>query len=239
MLYVGFEDFKMDIQKSQATLILTARAELKRRSDGMSLYSRVIEYQDTDTLQNWTKNDLALWHDFGNFAAHYLSRELAGETFFRARVPDSLTPVATDSAKSDKKNPHRYLSKTPMPELAWKHVLLERNPDGTPATPIDPADIAYDIEVYSSHRLVYASRQIPTQSHVVGIELDCADDYRWSVRPTYLIGDDVTYGEWMRRDPDDAGAAKGRNGLVGRNASIAPAYTQDFPELEIKCGKRR
>ena len=241
VLYVGFEDFKMDVQKTQATLILTAKAVIQRHSDGMTLYSRVIEYQDTDTLKNWTANDLALWHDFGNFAAHYLARELAGETFYRALVPSSIEPRASASAKADKKIEHRYVSKTQSPELAWEHVLLDRNPDGTPADPIDAGDIAYDLEIYDAHRLVYASRQIPAQSHVVGIELPC-QTYRWSVRPTYYRGDsgnDVTYGDWMRRAPDEAGALKGRNGLIGRNASIAPAYTQDFAELDIRCGKKK
>ena len=238
VLYVGFNDFKMDIQKDQATLILTARAELKRRSDGMTLYSRVIEYQDTDSLRNWTKNNLALWHDYSNFAAHYLARELAGETFSRALLPNSLAPEATTSAKKDKKTEFRYVSKSATPELAWQHILLEQNPDGTPARRIEEGDIAYDLEIYDAHRLVYAARRLPAKSHLVGIELPCQETYRWSVRPTYFTGDDVAYGEWMRRAPDNVGAAKGRNGLIGRNASVAPAYTQDFAELELRCRSR-
>ena len=86
---------------------------------------------------------------------------------------------------------------------------------------------------------MYSYRDLLATTHVVGFELDGCQTYRWSVRPTYRLGDDVYHGEWMRRAPDDANAAKGRNGLIGRKASIAPAYTQDFPELEIKCGRRR
>lgn len=235
VLYVGFGDFKIDVQKSTATLVLTANAVLKRHSDGMMLYSRTIEYQDTDTLKNWTRDDLALWHDYSNFAAHYLARELAGEVFLTSLVPSSLSPAASSSAKQDKKNNNLYKSKTTTPELAWSHVLLDRNPDGTPSQPIDQGDIAYDLEIYNAHRMVYSSRGLPTASHVVGIELEPCQTYRWSVRPTYYIGDEVKHGEWMRREPDSLGAAKGRNGLVGRSASIAPAYTQDFAELEIRC----
>ena len=239
VLYVGFQDFKIDVQKKDATLILTAKAELKRHSDDITLYSRTIEYHDTDSLENWTKDDLALWHDYSNFAAHYLARALAGEVFLTRLVPSTLAPAASSSAKADRKNANRYVSKTMTPELAWTHVLLDQNPDGTPAAPIDSRDITYDVEIYDSHRMVYSSRGIPGKSHTVGMELEPCQTYRWSVRPSYYSDDEVQFGEWMRREPDTAGATKGRNGLVGRQASIAPAYTQDFPELEIKCSRRR
>ena len=244
VLYVGFEDFKIDVQKNDATLILTAKAELNRHSDDMTLYSRTIEYHDTDSLANWTKDDLALWHDYSNFAAHYLARALAGEVFLTRLVPSKLTPAASSTAKADRKNANRFVSKTTTPELVWTHVLLDRNPDGTPAARIDPGDIAYDIEIYDAHRMVYSSRGIPATSHLVGMELEPCQVYRWSVRPSYYRknadgGDELQFGEWMRREPDTAGATKGRNGLIGRQASIAPAYTQDFPELEIKCSRRR
>ena len=239
VLYVGFEEFKIDVDGKEATLILAAKAELKRTSDNVEMYSRVMEYQDTDTLENWTRDDMALWHDFTNFAAHYLARELAGEAFHRVVVPGELDPVATASAKQDRKNQHRYVSKTAAPELAWKHSASASAPTAGSAFPVAQSNVTYDVEIYDQHRLVYSRRDIPVTTHVLGYELDDCQTYRWSVRPTYRLGDDEYFGEWMRRAPDDAGAAKGRNGLVGRKASVAPAYTQDFPELEIKCGKRR
>ena len=239
VLYVGFEEFKIDVDGKEATLILAAKAELKRTSDNVEMYSRVMEYQDTDTLENWTKNDLALWHDFTNFAAHYLARELSGEAFHRVVVPGELDPVATATAKQDRKNKHRYVSKSATPELAWEHSAAASAPTAGSAFPVAQSNVSYDVEIYDQHRLVYSRRDIPGTTHVLGYELDDCRSYRWSVRPTYRLGDAVFYGEWMRRAPDEANAAKGRNGLIGRKASIAPAYTQDFPELDIKCGKRR
>jgi hypothetical protein len=132
ILSVGFSDFRMDVQKDVATLILSAKADLLRRSDNLLLYSRVLEYHDTDTLENWTKNDLALWHDYANFAAHYLGRELAGEAMYTALVRAELRPVATASVKADKKLDNYYKSKSLTPELEWSHALI-RLP--TPSSP--------------------------------------------------------------------------------------------------------
>ncbi len=239
VLYVGFQEFKIDVDGKQATLILTAKAELQRTSDGVEMYSRVIEYHDTDTLENWTKNDMALWHDYTNFAAHYLARELSGEAFHRVVVPGTLDPIPTATAKQDRKDRHRYVSKAATPELRWQHNAAASAPTAGSAFPVAQSTVTYDVEIYDAHRRVYAQRDIPVTTHVLGFELEGCQAYRWSVRPTYRLGNDVYFGEWMRRPPDEANAAKGRNGLIGRKASEAPAYTQDFPELEIKCGKRR
>ena len=237
VLYVGFDGFEIDVQGKMATLILSARAELRRTSDNVEMYSRVMEYQDTDTLENWTKDDMALWHDYTNFASHYLARELSGEAFYRVLVDEALSPVPTASTKADRKDPHRFVSQTPTPELAWQRQVDEA---ASPATfPVERSTVSYDVEIYDSRRRVYANSGVPGTSHVLPFELEPCQTYRWSVRPEYRLGDEVYYGEWMRRAPDEANAAKGRNGLIGRQASVAPAYTQDFAELEIKCSRRR
>jgi hypothetical protein len=237
VLYVGFDGFKIDVQGKEATLILSAKAELRRTSDGVEMYSRSMEYQDTDTLENWTKDDMALWHDYTNFASHYLARELSGEAFYRVLVPGDIAPVATPSAKVDRKDAYSFVSKSLTPELAWQRQ--EENPAPPTTFPLAESTLTYDIEIYDSRRRVYANGSVTGTSHALPFELEPCQTYRWSVRPQYRLGDDIYYGEWMRREPDEANAAKGRNGLIGRNASVAPAYTQDFPELEIKCGRRR
>ncbi|MEO1245749.1 MAG: hypothetical protein AAFX56_08740 [Pseudomonadota bacterium] len=240
VLYVGFDDFKMDVDGKNATLILSASASLTRRSDNTVLYSRTIEYQDTDTLKNWTKDDLALWRDYTNFAGHYLARELAGETFYRRLMPVSLSPEPTSSAKRHRKLASRFVTDSLTPELAWKPGPRPAGGDDeTPPAAVDESKLSYDIEIYDARRLVYAGRQASGQTHVVGYELEPCQNYRWSVRPSYREGSDVTYGDWMRLPGQANADSKGRNGLTGRNASLAPAYTQDFPELEIKCGRRR
>ena len=239
VLFVGFDDFKMDIDGNRATLILTASATLMRRSDNATLYSRTMEYQDTDTLKNWTKNDLALWHDYANFASHYLARELAGETFFRQLLPLALTPRATRSARTHRKHESRFVSDSPAPELAWDAAHREAGDGETPATPIATSELAWDIEIYDAHRIVYSGRAL-APSHVLSYELEPCRTYRWSVRPSHGTGTNTGYGDWMRlSSAESTELFKGRNGLVGREASVAPAYTQDFPELEIKCSRRR
>lgn len=87
---------------------------------------------------------------------------------------------------------------------------------------------------------------MPDPSHTLLMELGDCRTYRWSVRPSYRRGGDLRYGEWLRLDPavddgDESGEEteppKG-SGLVGRQASEAPAYTQDFPSLKIECQRR-
>ena len=221
-LFVGFDDFKMDIDGKRATLILT------------------MTYQDTDTLENWTKDKLALWRDYTNFAAHYLARELAGETFFRQLMPLTLTPRATASARRQLEG--RFVSDSPALELAWDAVLRETdgeagNGEALPEA-IATSELAWDIEIYDAHRIVYSGRALAS-SHVLSDALIPCRTYRWSVRPSYGSGKDTRYGDWMRlvsaEGAESSAAFKGRNGLVGRQASAAPAYTQDFPELRITC----
>jgi hypothetical protein len=68
------------------------------------------------------------------------------------------------------------------------------------------------------------------------MELEPCKTYHWSVRPSYHVRDDIRFGEWMRFDSDTDSPT--RKGIVGRNASDAPAYIQDYALLEIKCGRR-
>ena len=238
VLFVGFDDFKMDIDGNRATLILTASATLRRRSDNAILYSRTMEYQDTDTLKNWTKDDLALWHDYANFASHYLARELAGETFFRQLLPLTLTPRATKSARAHRRSEHRFVSESQAPELAWEAAPRKTGDGEAPVAPIARSELAWDIEIYDAHRIVYSGRAF-APSHVLSYELEPCRTYRWSVRPSHNTRADTGYGDWMRLVSAEDTEFKGRNGLIGREASVAPAYTQDFPELEIKCSRRR
>ena len=70
------------------------------------------------------------------------------------------------------------------------------------------------------------------------LDIEPCKTYRWSVRTTYLAGDDVKFGEWMRRHWDSDDENETGKGSVGRKASEAPAYIQDFASLEIECDRR-
>ncbi|MGH8496382.1 MAG: hypothetical protein ACREVN_09625, partial [Gammaproteobacteria bacterium] len=102
----------------------------------------------------------------------------------------------------------------------------------------------YDVEIYDRDRLVLVEEGVPEHRYMVSMELECGE-YRWSVRPSWRVGGNVRYGRWMRFPPAPEEKEEGEaeeppppNGLSGRAASQAPAYTQDFPLLTIACGRR-
>ena len=198
----------------------------------------MMQYQDRDTLENWTENDRALWHDYANFAAHHLARELSAETFAGIVVPHELLPEETETVRRNRKNEHLFVSKSAEPELAWTFTVLDDDQSSGVAGRVSEAMVLYDVEVYDNHRLVYSRRRLADTSHVINAELEPCTVYRWSVRPSFQVDADIAFGEWMRLTPESEEAGNGRSTLVGRNASIAPAYTQDFPQLKTKCGRR-
>jgi len=238
VLFVSFHDVGINVEGDDAILTVGAKATLRRASDGYKLYETIVRYRDRDTLSNWTENDNALWRDYANFAAHYLGREISAALFDRIKLKHDLQPKKTDTAVPDKKNKQQFVSKTSRPTLAWDLTLGTENASFPWAGTIDESAIFYDVEIYTNHRLVYAEKQVREPSHTLAIELEGCKTYRWSVRPSYHVGNEIKYGEWMRIKPETDEDVTVGIGIVGRNASIAPAYVQDFPLLKIKCGRR-
>jgi hypothetical protein len=236
VLYTSINDITIAVDDDEAILTASAKLTLRRLSDEKNVYVRVIEYQDRDNLSNWTANDNALWRDFANFARHYLGREISAEAFDRIELRHELRPKGTDTLKPVKKIDWQATSRSPTPTLAWELTLLGGNGYGAWADAITEADIDYDVEVYDNRRLVYSHKQIPDPVHTLAAPLEACKTYRWSVRPSYRIGDDIRYGEWMRSG-SSAGEKTGIS-LVGRKASAAPAYAQDFAVLSTACGRR-
>ncbi|MEX1265510.1 MAG: hypothetical protein WEA08_01215, partial [Woeseia sp.] len=70
--------------------------------------------------------------------------------------------------------------------------------------------------------------------------------YRWSVRPSYRVDGQVRFGEWMHfkarpeSETESGSVAKEPRvkGVVGRQASAVPAFSQDYPVLETPCPRR-
>lgn len=234
VLYVSFKDLAIDVQKKDAVVTVTASATLRRTADGRNLYATDVSYQDRDTLDNWTKDDNALWHRYANFARHFIGREIAGQVFKTVRLKHELAPRGSASTKPIKRDVWRLGSRSKAPLLAWNLELLGGDLYGPWAIAIDTANIAFDVEIYDNDRLVYAASQIRATEHALDMELEPCQTYRWSVRPTYHVDGDIKFGAWMRRD---AGQRTG-NGAVGISASEAPAYTYDFATLEIDCRAR-
>ena len=147
--------------------------------------------------------------------------------------------------RRDRKHPQRFVSKTRQPELAWTLEIGEPADGVLAGNALDESITWYDVEIYDRDRLVAADEAVPEPRYTVPVPLECGE-YRWSVRPSWRIGETVRYGDWMRfpaRAPESDGEDEGEqtpapNGLSGRAASEAPAYTQDFPALTIACGRR-
>jgi hypothetical protein len=246
VLHVNFGGVSIDVQGKDAIVATTAVASLRRLSNGVQVYRTIVHYRDRDSLRNWTEDDNRLWHSYVNYARHYLGREIAARVYNRIELPQTLTPEITESVRRDRKNPLHFVSTTPQPELAW--TLEVSDVTGSPLTGeagnLDESVTWYDVEIYDRDRLVLLEEGVSEPRYTVPMELDCGD-YRWSVRPSWRVGDTVRYGHWMRFPPQPGDADKGEaeeqappNGLSGRTASLAPAYTQDFPSLTIACGRR-
>ncbi len=237
ILYVSVNDVTIDVQGKEAILTTSAGVTLRRLNDGKILYERVIQYQDRDALGNWTKNDNALWHDYANFARHYLGREISAEVFDRLELKHELRPKKSDTVARVKKNEWQGVSRSTSPTLAWELTLLGGDSYGSWASAIDESDIYYDVEIYDMHTLVYAENQVQNPLHTLVFEIDACKTYRWSVRPSYHVGSDIKFGEWMRFNSDTDTDADTGKGITGKKASEAPAYLQEFASLKIECGR--
>lgn len=231
VLFVNLKQLSIDIDDDDAVLTTSAVATLRRVSDGTDLYKTNVVYEDRDTLKNWTKDDNALWRDYANFARHYIGREIAAEVFDGVEVSSELVPRETNTVKRLKRNDWQGITKKLNPTLAWDQRLLGGSSYGGDwAYGIDKSNISYDIEIYDEHRRVYAASNIGEPQHTVTSGLEACRTYRWSVRPVYTVSADTKSGPWMRAD--------GGAGNIGRKASAAPAYTQDFASLKVKCGSK-
>ena len=233
VLYVRLRDIVIDVQGKDAVLKTTAQVELQRRDGGLPPDKRWYYYQDSDTLANWTKNDNALWHDYANFARHYLGREIATDVLSGARLRYELHPVQSADVSTRGDDAWQGASKSRTPSLAWQLTLPGQDPQNAWADELGDSEIDFDIEVYDAHRLVYARERIPDPVHRLESALDKCETYRWSVRPVYHHGDRIRYGEWMRMTPTHAVGLE--RGIVGSDASSGPAYTKDFASLKIDC----
>lgn len=234
VLYVNVSAVTIDVQGKEAILTTSATTTLRRLSDDKVLYERQIQYSDRDTLDSWTENENALWHDYANFARHYLGREISAEVFDRIELRNELRPLESGNVARVKKNDWHYVSESTMPTLAWELTLLGGDSYAPWVSEIDAADISFDVEIYDAHQLVYAEKQVPGSQHSLTFDIEACKTYRWSVRPSYQVGSDTRFGEWMRFSPD-TDDDEGASGSLGREASVAPAYTQDFATLKIEC----
>ena len=231
ILYVSLTAVTIDVQGKDAIITTLASMTLRRLSDGKNIFANEIKYEDRDTLSNWTKNENAAWHNYANFARHYFGREISAEVFERIELQHELQPKPTDTVARIKKNAWQGVSRSLTPTLAWELKLLGSDLYSSSAKAIVAGDITFDVDIYDMHRLVYSAKHVPEPRHTVVVDLEKCKTYRWTVRPSYQVGSDTRFGEWMRIKTDTGSG----NGNVGTKASVAPAYIQDFASLAIKC----
>jgi len=234
ILYVSLKDVTINVEGKDAIITTTASATLRRLSDGEHLYESEVQYQDRDDLGNWTQDENALWRDYANFSRHYIGREISAEVFDRVYLRHELRPKETNTVVSVKKDDWQGVSRSLSPTLAWELTLLGGDSSSSWANELDEANIAYDIEIYDMHRPIYSAKNIQGPDHTVTFGLEACKTYRWSVRPSFHVGGDTRFGEWMRFNSETYTSKAN----VGRRASEAPAYIQDFATLKIKCGSK-
>ena len=223
VLFVALTDLSLNIQGNKAIITTTASMRLDNAVDGTTLYRKEVTYQDQDKLSNWVDNDTQLWHEYRNFARHYIGREIPALLYGRIDVKHQVSPAESDSIQAIKKDVWRGKTKSRTPTLAW-HSSLE-DPS------IEPASVTWEVEIYSRERPVYNASGLLSTSHTLTVPLEVCGDLYWTVRPTYETNGVLQAGRWMLI-ADGKGAGSGN---AGRSASTAHAYIQDFASFELKC----
>ncbi len=234
ILYVTMKQLEINVEEDRATITTTADAVLQRQSDGSHVYVREVTYSDTDTLKNWVKNDKAAWRSFANYSRHSIGREISADVFESIRLNRTLQPLIAAGNKHKKKNPWHATTKSTKPGFKWHLELSGNNRYGDWADAIALTDTTFDFEIYDDNELVYFAKDLVEPQHVVEYDLEPCKTYRWTVRPSYKVGSDTKFGMWMRNTTD----RRFEKGNLGRVASEAAAYIQDFASIEVQCGKR-
>ena len=229
LLFVALSDFSIKVEGNEAVIETAAAARLERRSDNTTLFRTEARYSDRDKLANWTDDDAHLWREYRNFARHYIGRELSASLYERIPVRHEVEPRESATVKHDKKVDWLGKTRSLRPTLAWSSAL-----DNAEAGRIDAATISWDLEIYESNRPVYSAKQIVGESHVPNVPLEACKTYWWTVRPAYQVDGARKVGQWMR----NTAVGNAGIGIVGRNASEAHAYIQDFARLEVHCKAR-
>ena len=161
ILYVGVRDLIIDVEGNDAIITATVIATMHRLRDETDVFETIIQYQDRDTLSNWTENDNAVWRDYANFARHYVGREIAAQVFDSAGLAHTLLPTKSNNVSVSRKNKWEGSSKSLSPTLAWELILPGDDADPAWVLGMEESAIYYDVEIYDLHRPVYSAKQIP------------------------------------------------------------------------------
>ncbi len=109
ILYVNVGQLLIDVEEHEAIITATVDVTMHRHGYDRDVYETTIQYQDRDTLRNWTADDNAAWRNYANFARHYVGREIADRVYGSAGVTEVLRPVKSKTV-SVSTTPDRTLS---------------------------------------------------------------------------------------------------------------------------------
>lgn len=259
VVHTDFDDLAIEIDGREAVITTSVIAKVQFPGDDRKVYETRISYRDRDELGNWTANDNALWLSYQNFARHYLGRAVGEDLFNRIAVDHELLPAASGDTTFRGERAQHLATNALTPTLAW--TLEPGEAQGAIADVVETASVAWDIEIFDDRQLVYDAKDLPEPRHRLGYPLEPCATYRWSVRPVYRADDRVRFGEWMRFDHEPQQSNRGKRrekspedkasearealrarldfgkGIMGRSASTAQAYVQDFATLEVGCSR--
>ena len=261
VVLTDFNDLSIEIDGKEAVITTSVVARVQFPGDDRSVYETIISYRDRDTLDNWTADGNALWLSYQNFARHYLGRAVGEDLFTRIAIDHDVVPVASVDTSIRGKNPRHLETDATVPTLAWHMTLDERPADEDRADLIERGRVTWDIEIFDDRQLVYDAKELPEPRHALAWALEPCSTYRWSVRPRFQTEDRIRFGEWMRfahapepstkkkrgKQSEEEVAAEARaalrarvdfgKGIIGRSASTAQAYVQDFAMLDVGCDR--
>jgi len=185
IMTIEVQSLHIGITGHDASMTLTAVAELRGKDRSTISNRRVFNYTVKNTVTEWVVNDSERWNEFVNDAIHYFATRISEELFQKIRVRHVLRPIDTDT-------------RTHTPMLAWELILLGGDNYADWEQPIEAEEARYTLEIYQADRLVYSANHIDGTRHTVQKPLPACTSFRWSVPPIYPMGNKTRAGNWMR-----------------------------------------
>lgn len=219
LLTVGVSAVSALARGSDGQLGLAVDAVLLRLPDHEVLYEDTYWFEDTRSMRAWTENNAEPWLEHLRQAKLRISERIIEDLFTQVELRHVLRPLP--GADQEDSEGGRAASVTP--KLAWELVLLGGDTHLPEPLDIDPAHVAWELQILRAGRTVYRRGGLAEPVHQVEEALEACADYRWSVRPVYQIGDAQRVGEWM---------------TVSRPARESRVeVTPDFHSLRTPCGR--
>lgn len=220
VMIIEVQSLKIDIKGDNASMTITATAELRERDELGTMRDGIFAYTVNNGVEEWVENDTELWDEFVANALHYFATRISEDFFQKVRVRHVLRPIDTDT-------------RSYSPTLAWELILLGGDNYAAWEAPIKAEDARYTLEIYQEDRLVYAAAHINSTRHTVQERLPGCKTYRWSVQPVYPHGQRSRAGAWMRERSFGLILSEANPQFaVPRNAR------KDFPRFRTPCEDR-